>query len=80
VTVAVPDNTIFNRLEYDDREGSVPDLDSLDLYECFVRIVVTHKTDFYMFDKFIQKLYTKGCFEIKIMNNPCESNILPSIS
>lgn len=67
-------NTIFNRLEYDDREGNVPDLDSLNLNECFVRIVVTHKTDFYMFDKFIQKLYTKGCFEIKIMEDLSEYN------
>jgi DNA repair exonuclease SbcCD nuclease subunit len=64
-------NTIFKRLEYNDTQ-QIPDLDAIDLKDCFVRIVVTNKTDYYQFDKFIQKLYTKGCFEIKIMEDLSE--------
>jgi DNA repair exonuclease SbcCD nuclease subunit len=62
-------NTMFERVEYDDREQDPIDLDTVDLNGKYVKLVVVNKTDFYKFDKFIQKLYNKGCYEIKIIED-----------
>jgi DNA repair exonuclease SbcCD nuclease subunit len=62
-------NTMFERVEYDDREQEPLDLDTIDLTGKYVKLVVVNKTDFYKFDKFIQKLYNKGCYEIKIIED-----------
>jgi DNA repair exonuclease SbcCD nuclease subunit len=62
-------NTMFERVEYDDREQEPLDLDTVDLTSKYVKLVVVNKTDYYKFDKFIQKLYNKGCYEIKIIED-----------
>jgi len=64
--------TMFSRIEYDDKEQDPVDLDTLDLQSKYVKLVVVNKTDFYKFDKFIQKLYNKGCHEIKIIEDMSE--------
>jgi DNA repair exonuclease SbcCD nuclease subunit len=65
--------TMFARLEYDDT-GVLEDLDTLDLQGKYVKLVVVNKTDYYKFDKYIQKLYTKACAEIKIVEDLSEFN------
>jgi len=60
---------MFERLEYTDKETDPIDIDQLELKEKYVKLVVLEKTDFYKFDKFIQKLYNKGCHEIKIVED-----------
>lgn len=65
--------TMFSRHEYDDT-GTLEDLDALDLQGKYVKLVVVNKTDYYKFDKYIQKLYTKGCAEIKIVEDLSEFN------
>ena len=67
-------NTMFSRLEYDDKDGEPLDLAPLDLKEKFVKLVVVNKTDYYKFDKFVQTLYNKGCAEIKIIEDLSEFN------
>ena len=62
-------NTMFERVEYDDKESDPIDLDLIDLSGKYVKLVVVNKTDYYKFDKFIQKLYNKGCYEIKIIED-----------
>jgi hypothetical protein len=37
-----------------------------------VKLIVINKTDYYKFDKFTQKLYNKGCYEIKIIEDMSE--------
>lgn len=64
--------TMFTRVEYDDKETDPTDLDSLDLTQKYVKLIVVNKTDYYKFDKFIQKLYTKGCHDIKIIEDMSE--------
>lgn len=64
--------SMFARVEYNDKDTDPVDLDSLDLAEKYVKLVVLNKTDFYKFDKFIQKLYNKGCHEIKIIEDMSE--------
>jgi len=61
-------NRIFVRLDYNDTQEMLP-LDTLDLSDCFVKLVVTNKTDLYKFDQYVQKLYNKGCYEIKIVED-----------
>lgn len=64
-------DTIFCRLDYDDTKEMVS-LDALDLKDRFIKLVVTNKTDLYKFDQYIQKLYSKGCYEIKIVEDMSE--------
>jgi DNA repair exonuclease SbcCD nuclease subunit len=65
-------NTMFTRIEYNDKDATPIDLDALDLTGKFVKLIVVNKTDYYKFDKFIQKLYNKGCHEIKILEDLSE--------
>ena len=63
---------MFERLEYNDKEQEHIDLDLIELEQKYVKLVVVNKNDFYKFDKFIQKLYNKGCHEIKIIEDMSE--------
>lgn len=64
--------TMFVRLEYDDKGVEPIDLDPLDLADSFVKLVVVNKTDFYKFDLFINKLYTKNAHDVKIVEDMSE--------
>ena len=64
--------TMFERIEYNDREQEPVDPDSLNLEGKFVKVVVVNKTDYYKFDKFTQKLYNKGCYDLKIVEDMSE--------
>ena len=64
--------TMFARVEYDDKEVEPIEIDSLDLKDKYVKLIVVNKTDYYKFDKFIQKLYNKGCSDIKIIEDMSE--------
>ena len=63
---------MFERIEYNDKDQEPVDLDALELEHKYVKLVVVNKNDFYKFDKFIQKLYNKGCHEIKIIEDMSE--------
>ena len=63
---------MFERIEYNDKDQEPIDLDVIELEQKYVKLVVVNKTDFYKFDKFIQKLYNKGCHEIKIIEDMSE--------
>ena len=63
---------MFERIEYNDKDQDPVDLDALELEQKYVKLVVVNKNDFYKFDKFIQKLYNKGCHEIKIIEDMSE--------
>ena len=62
----------FCRLEYDDKDKEIQKLENLDLEGMFVKVVVLNKTDYYKFDSFINELSTKGCADIKIVENLAE--------
>jgi DNA repair exonuclease SbcCD nuclease subunit len=63
---------MFERIEYNDKDQEPIDLDLIELEHKYVKLVVVNKNDFYKFDKFIQKLYNKGCHEIKIIEDMSE--------
>ena len=62
---------MFTRIEYDDT-ATVVDLDTLDIKNNYVKLVVIKKTDYYKFDSFVSKLYNKGCYDIKIIEDLSE--------
>jgi DNA repair exonuclease SbcCD nuclease subunit len=64
--------TMFARVEYNDKDTEPVSLDDLELEKKYVKLVVVNKTDYYKFDKFITKLYSKGCHEIKIIEDMSE--------
>lgn len=64
--------TMYTRLEYNDKEQDPINLDAYDLMDKYLKLVVVNKTDFYKFDKFIQKLYNKGAHDIKIIEDLSE--------
>lgn len=61
----------FIKLEYNDTK-ELPNLDNIDLIDCFVKLIVLNKTDLYKFDTFVQSLYNKGCYDIKILEDMTE--------
>lgn len=61
--------TMFARIEYDDKDKEPVDLDTIDLANKYVKLVVVNKTDYYKFDLFVNKLYTKNCHDIKIVED-----------
>lgn len=63
---------MFVRIEYDDKDKEPIDLDALDLKETYIKVVVINKTDYYKFDQFINKLYTKNAHDIKIVEDMSE--------
>lgn len=65
-------NTMFHRVEYDDKDKDPVDLDTLDLKNKYVKIIVVNKTDYYKYDNFSQQLYSKGCHDIKIVEDMSE--------
>lgn len=64
-------NKTFVRLQYDDTQ-KLHNLDDIDLQDRFVRLVVVSKTDLYKFDQFISKLYSKKCYELKVVEDLTE--------
>ena len=64
--------TMFARIEYNDKDQEPIDIDALDLQQMYVKLVVVNKTDYYKFDRFIQKLYNKGCYDIKVVEDMSE--------
>lgn len=60
-------NVLFHRLVYDDQD--LIDLNQYSLENCFIKLVVTSKNDVYKFDQFINQLYSKSCYEVKIIED-----------
>lgn len=63
--------TIFDKLIYD--ESVNPEgIDTRTFKDKFVKIVVQKKTDFYAFDKFMDRVYNCGAHDIKVMETISE--------
>jgi DNA repair exonuclease SbcCD nuclease subunit len=60
---------IFHKIYYDDTTGDPSLLDLSALVGSCVRLVVVKKTDFYKFDRFVDKLYDCDLIELKIIED-----------
>lgn len=61
--------SLFERFEYDDTLFDPDGIDTSFATDKYVKIIVINKTDFYKFDKFITRVYTKNPLEVKIVEN-----------
>jgi DNA repair exonuclease SbcCD nuclease subunit len=62
-------NRIFHKIYYDDTTDDLSEFDLSALVGCCVRLVVVKKTDFYKFDRFVDKLYDCNLLELKIIED-----------
>jgi DNA repair exonuclease SbcCD nuclease subunit len=62
-------NRIFHKIYYDDTTDDPSLLDLSTLVGTCVRLVVVKKTDFYKFDRFVDKLYDCNLLELKIIED-----------
>ena len=62
-------NRLFVKLEYNDLDQEPIDLLPLNLQDTYIKLIVVNKTDYYKFDNFLNKLYTKGAHEVKIIED-----------
>ena len=60
---------IFHKIYYDDTTNDIDLLDLGALVGSCVRLVVVKKTDFYKFDRFVDKLYDLDLIELKIIED-----------
>lgn len=64
--------SIFHKIEYDDVDMTVEDIDELDvsmLTSTYVKVIVKNKTNPYTFDLFIDKLQSAGCADVKVVED-----------
>jgi DNA repair exonuclease SbcCD nuclease subunit len=62
-------NVMFNRIVYDDKTNDIKTISNMDLTKyknTYVKVVVSNKTNPYVFDMFINKLYDVGALDISI--------------
>jgi len=60
---------IFHKIYYDDTTGDPNSMDLGPIVGSCVRLVVVKKTDFYKFDRFVDKLYDCDLSELKIIED-----------
>jgi len=58
----------FVKIEYNDTQ-EIPDVSTLNLKDCFVKVIITCRTDLYKFDIFFTKLQKSGAYEVKIIES-----------
>ena len=66
--------SLFERFEYDDSSFDPDGIDTSFVTDKYVKIIVVNKSDFYKFDKFITRVYTKNPLDVKIVENFSEFN------
>ena len=62
-------NVMFHRITYDDKEESITEITNKDLNHLtntYVKVVVINKTNPYLFDKFMEKLYNVNPVDVTI--------------
>ena len=66
--------TIHEKITYDDKNYDPIDLSTIDIKDKYVKLAVVNKTDLYKFDQFVNEMYTKDAYEIKIIEDFSEFN------
>ena len=65
-------NTMFNRIVYDDKTESIKEITNKDVSmhtNTYVKVVVVNKTNPYLFDQFMNKLYNVNPIDITIVED-----------
>ena len=65
-------NVMFHRISYNDKENSITEITSRDLSKyanTYVKVVVIHKTNPHLFDRFMENLYKVNPIDITIVED-----------
>lgn len=62
-------NCMFHRIVYDDRNNAAQAMSVQNLRERMIKLVVANKTDFSLFDAFVDRLYAINPLELKIIED-----------
>jgi DNA repair exonuclease SbcCD nuclease subunit len=65
-------NTMFHRLSYDDKESTIKEITEMDMSKytnTYVKVVVVNKTNPYLFDRFMEKLYQVNPIDVTIVED-----------
>jgi DNA repair exonuclease SbcCD nuclease subunit len=65
-------NTMFNRIVYDDKSETIKEINNKDVSaytNTYVKVVVVNKTNPYLFDQFMNKLYNVNPIDITIVED-----------
>lgn len=60
---------MFTKILYDDTKTDYDDVDVAQYAEQMIKLVIINKTDFYKFDKFLDRLYKQNPLELKIIED-----------
>jgi hypothetical protein len=60
---------MFNKFYYDDTKHDYTKVDLSEYADSYVKVIVDEKTDLYTFDKVIEKFYTIGVHDLKIIED-----------
>jgi hypothetical protein len=60
---------MFKKFYYNDEVHDYLKLDLTEYKDSYVKVIVENKTDLYMFDKVIEKFYTTGIHDLKIIED-----------
>lgn len=65
-------NRVFHKIEYDDRDMNIDDIASIDasvLKNTYVKVVVKHRTNSYLYDMFLNKISESGAADVKSVDD-----------
>jgi DNA repair exonuclease SbcCD nuclease subunit len=60
---------MFTKILYDDTKTDYDDVDAAQFAEQMIKLVIINKSDFYKFDKFLDRLYKHNPLELKIIED-----------
>jgi hypothetical protein len=60
---------MFTKFYYDDTKHDYTKVDLSEYADSYVKVIVDEKTDLYTFDKVIEKFYTLGVHDLKIIED-----------
>lgn len=60
---------MFTKIHYDDSKVDYDDVDCAQYANQMIKLVIINKTDFYKFDKFLDRLYKQNPLELKIIED-----------
>lgn len=65
-------NRVFHKIEYDDRDMNIDDIANIDvsiLKNTYVKVVVKHRTNSYLYDMFLNKIAESGAADVKSIDD-----------
>ena len=69
LTMIQNQHRIHKKIYFDDKKNNYDEHDITQYKECYVKVIVVNKTDFYKFDKFTDRLFKADCHEVKIIED-----------